>query len=144
MVWFIVISFLSLVKIINPFKNIQLISSEKYSRCYNCLTGYCHNNNTWHVKPVLISHLRNSWSWKIIIIFNYTFSHRQIAIYSYIPTTLHGSTAWLCRQTSIKTLHSIKPEPIMLLILPTIHSKKFGVHCTPNLVCQRCPNWHTI
>ena len=26
----------------------------------------------------------------------------------------------------------------------TVHSKKFGVHSTPNLVCQHRPNWHTI
>ena len=29
-------------------------------------------------------------------------------------------------------------------LLSLLHSKKFGVVCTPNLVCQHRPNWHTI
>ena len=47
--------------------------------------------------------------------------------------------AWVGAQAGFATVSGLGGCPGLEL-----HSKKFGVVCTPNLVCQHRPNWHTI
>ena len=44
----------------------------------------------------------------------------------------------------IRTVPIVNAVTRIWNIRNSIHSKKFGVDSTPILVCQSCPNWHTI